>query len=199
MQSNIICAPKIERRRRPILKTRGFENDQYISLDKKSWIVLPVPTLPNQLRSQSQQLVPSNLESDNSARKMVCFGDIQQRFYSQTIGDHPDTSEGPPISLDWNYDVGETIPLEEYESSKGEKKSSSELRLSNLSRRRILVREYGYHLEDIRKAMKQNSRSARQRLHSAKSHKTVMKLENAFKSIGLKTRNMSQPRFPASA
>mmetsp|Transcript_11863 Transcript_11863/g.18200 ORF Transcript_11863/g.18200 Transcript_11863/m.18200 type:complete len:192 (-) Transcript_11863:7-582(-) len=187
-------------RRRSSLKSCNMESDQFISTDKKSWRALPVPDLSKQKRSQSQHFTPSDIDNNVIAlRKTVSFGDIQQRFYSQTLGDHPDTSAGPPISLDWDYHEVENIPLEDYESAKLEKKYKCEMKMSDLTRRRLLVHDYGFDLEDIRKATKETMKSSRQRLRSLKASNTVMRFEKTLKIMGLKTKSSAQARSPPSA
>lgn len=51
-------------------------------------------------------------------RHRVSFGEIQVRKYPIILGDHPDCSSGPPISIGWEYRSHKPMDIEEYESRK---------------------------------------------------------------------------------
>ena len=48
----------------------------------------------------------------------VKFNSIQVRYYDITLGDNPSCTYGPPVTLDWNYDEMESIPIDSYEEGK---------------------------------------------------------------------------------
>lgn len=49
------------------------------------------------------------------AYRKVRFGTVTIRQYDQTLGDHPNCSIGPPVTLDWTYQQQEERPsVDEY-------------------------------------------------------------------------------------
>lgn len=166
---------------KPVLKScNSDENERYISTRRRSWIVLPVPDLPKQGRSRSMDFT-SKTKTGKMDRR-VSFGEIQMRHYTQTVGDHPCTDRGPPISLDWMYKEGERIPVDEYEAKFESKSRRKPTMLSVNDRRNILMQEYGYDISDIKAAIRERIKTAHQRKQSAKAT-PVMKLEKTMKYI----------------
>eukprot|EP00547_Thalassionema_nitzschioides_P012669 CAMPEP_0194258066 /NCGR_PEP_ID=MMETSP0158-20130606/40521_1 /TAXON_ID=33649 /ORGANISM="Thalassionema nitzschioides, Strain L26-B" /LENGTH=190 /DNA_ID=CAMNT_0038997341 /DNA_START=46 /DNA_END=614 /DNA_ORIENTATION=+ len=175
-----------------VLKPSNLKNGQYISPNRESWRVLLIPDLLKEEITRSVEFV-SPEPKERSIRKAVGFGNIQIRYYSQTVGDHPCTARGPPISLDWQYNDGVSIPVDDYESKIATTSRKKPLILSDSRRRRILMQRYGYDLEDINTAIIARRKVARQREKSAKLT-TSMKLGRAFKNVRLGTKMILQVR-----
>lgn len=94
-------------------------------------------------------------EGSQSRPKSVGFDTVKIRFYSQTMGDHPAVSYGPPISLDWDYEQQEDISLEDYESQRVfARRTMRQLVISYYRRKAILSRDYGFSEEELVKAKK---------------------------------------------
>lgn len=190
--------------KRSPLKTLNLENEQYISTDEESSSELVVPKLHKEEITRSIELLSPKPKDRATKRKVVTFSNIQIRYYSQTVGDHPCTTRGPPISLDWQYNVGASIPVDEYESKmtrtrNSRKKKTKSLILSDSQRRIILMNRYGYDLEDIRTAIKERIKTARQREKSAKLTPS-MKVGKVLKNARLNTLKILQVRqFAPSA
>ena len=78
---------------------------------------------------------------------VVQFSTVHIRQYSLCLGDNPSVSEGPPISLDWNYGDERSYKLEEYE----QQKEGEVLRVSSKGRQQIL-KQIGYSRKEIKEA-----------------------------------------------
>ncbi|CAB9501443.1 affinity nitrate transporter 2 [Seminavis robusta] len=95
-------------------------------------------------------------------KRVVHFESVQVREYNITIGDHPFCSKGAPITLDWEFSEGATLPLELYESSKKRssrrrRRSRSRMLMDPIQRRDLLWR-FGHHLDEIEVAAKENEK-----------------------------------------
>jgi len=79
----------------------------------------------------------------------IRFSTIEVREFNCTLGDNPACSRGPPISLDWDYTVGEWISLDEYEAKRNPRRTRRELFMSTSTRRRIVSCELGYTKQEV--------------------------------------------------
>mmetsp|Transcript_23993 Transcript_23993/g.51935 ORF Transcript_23993/g.51935 Transcript_23993/m.51935 type:complete len:418 (+) Transcript_23993:1563-2816(+) len=83
----------------------------------------------------------------------IQYGNVEIREYSNTLGDHPACSEGPPISLDWAFCSRPfEMSIDEYEACRAPRKSWPELSIPKHRRERILV-NLGYSYEEILQAV----------------------------------------------
>jgi len=144
------------------------------------------PTLP--ISSSSSSLSSSG----GSTVSSVSFGKVTVREYSRCAGDHPETKDGPPISLDWGY--SELLPqyLSEYEQTRRQCNSTASMsswarqkqrkgcvkRLSALSRREILMHEFGYTIAEVLEAEKNAQIAKRDREQTLRQTRLARKLES---------------------
>ena len=56
------------------------------------------------------------------------------------LGDNPSCNYGPPVSLDWRYKEANSMPLEDYEDSRGARRKAYQMQIPPVLRRRILER-----------------------------------------------------------
>ena len=98
--------------------------------------------------------------SANEERRKVQFSVVQVREYERIIGDHPDVSVGPPLSLGWQYEETKPKPLDDYEQSRI---SKGDYHLSSFIRKDILVYRFGISEEEIRDVEKEVIRTKIQR------------------------------------
>jgi hypothetical protein len=125
--------------------------------------------------------------------KSVTFKLIEVREYERVLGDHPDTTLGPPISIGWGFVEHDAVDLDEYESQR--KKSGIKVLLAH-TRRRILRDVYGYSDKELRKAEVDVSRIFYQRSQTkslGKFDESCEELcEKATKSIKKFGRNLTK-------
>lgn len=84
--------------------------------------------------------------------RSVSFDSIFVREYERVLGDNPACGSGPPISIGWSYETVTSTSLEEYEITKPRARSKRELYLSASRRKDLLIHEWGFAEEELRKA-----------------------------------------------
>ena len=114
----------------------------------------------------------------------VGFGNIEVRNYKVTLGDHPNCTYGPPVQLDWNYEEGNKVSLEEYEAMRPPRRRMHQMVLNNAKRTTILNKN-GTTPDEIEKAVKDVNKIKRQR-GVTKAMLPYMKVEEAAESAGQK-------------
>jgi hypothetical protein len=127
--------------------------------------------------------VPSAVElSSNlsSGQRRVGFGDVEVREYERVVGDHPDVRLGVPISIGWGYYQRENVPLEKYES---ERKPKALLRMSSVTRKKILHEVFGIPEEEIRQADKEVQKIKKSREHTKQQSDLSAKTESAARGL----------------
>lgn len=98
--------------------------------------------------------------------RSVSFSTIEVREYLRTLGDHPDVAAGPPVSIDWAYAELDSISIDEYESNRGPRRKSHQMRMHPNVRRRVLAlseiseKEMKAMEKQVRKIQKQRSWTA---------------------------------------
>mmetsp|Transcript_52327 Transcript_52327/g.61091 ORF Transcript_52327/g.61091 Transcript_52327/m.61091 type:complete len:192 (+) Transcript_52327:106-681(+) len=95
----------------------------------------------------------------------VSFSTVQVRHYDVTLGDHPDCTDGPPISLDWTYDESIPVELNSYESDRliRGRIRIAPTRISCAVRKNLMSWCGGFTKREILKAEKAARASRRQR------------------------------------
>mmetsp|Transcript_8917 Transcript_8917/g.12338 ORF Transcript_8917/g.12338 Transcript_8917/m.12338 type:complete len:209 (-) Transcript_8917:169-795(-) len=114
---------------------------------------------------------PAESRPRSEKSKSVSFGSLQTREYNVILGDHECCTEGPPLSLGWNYTPNPTVPLDDYERSRAPRRSRRELRQRGDIRRDILLSHAisetpSCSADDIKKTVKRAERKLnRQRMN----------------------------------
>lgn len=149
------CNEKISSKRLAILK-RCISEPLHIQESRRSWKALPKPDMRIIRRhSESLRQVQTNKRSsENRRNSSVSFGEIEMRYYSQTLGDNPSVSYGPPISLDWDYEEIEPIALDFFEDNRPPRRPLHQMILSHHNRKNVLSWQYGVTEDEIKKATK---------------------------------------------
>jgi hypothetical protein len=109
----------------------------------------------SKLESERSQSTSSSSNS-SCCSKRVRFGDCVVRSYSQVLGEHPYCSVGCPLELGWEYDVLQSLTVDDYEATRGRRSPRHDLRLSPEERRSILQE---YSDVELRRACRKLSRS----------------------------------------
>lgn len=137
------------------------------------------------LQQEQQQQSLSN-QQKKKKKKQLSWGTVQIREYSRTIGDHPDVSYGPPLSLDWQYNQHEDISLDSHEQSRivdGNGKKKRFIRMSSLTRRNLLANEFLIPHADLRRAELVVEKVQRRRAQSNRQGTFSAKLEDGLQSF----------------
>jgi hypothetical protein len=169
----------------------------------RSWKALPAPCMiqvkgneMKQTESMSSFFHPAEPSAAAlsiaapSMMKKVCsqvqFRHITIREYEQTLGDNPSVSYGPPISLDWNYTESEATCLDEYEGTRGQRRSLRQMGMNYYQRKGVLTR-YGYSEKEMEIAKKEANKAKTQRAMT-KQFLPLLKIEDALESAARKAK-----------
>ncbi|KAL7497117.1 hypothetical protein ACHAWT_006634 [Skeletonema menzelii] len=90
------------------------------------------------------------------SKRHISFHEVTVREYDMVLGDHPNCSYGPPISLGWHYLEYEPMNVNEYEFHHSRRRNLRQLCLNYYRRQEILLKD---HTEDeLRRATKEKDR-----------------------------------------
>ena len=157
-----------------------------ISVKRSSYKSLPMPDM-DMIRSTS---MASFFHEDTPAclriKRNVSFSNISTRNYPLTLGDNPSVSYGPPTTLDWEFEEGGELSLDDYENNRAPRRKPREM-LLNYYQRKAILEKSGHSEEEIKRARRQAERTKRQR-NTTKSMIQFMRVEDAVQSVGRKTK-----------
>mmetsp|Transcript_11376 Transcript_11376/g.17605 ORF Transcript_11376/g.17605 Transcript_11376/m.17605 type:complete len:919 (-) Transcript_11376:104-2860(-) len=107
-----------------------------------------------------------DIHSEHSAvhgHGRVAFSSVEIREYGITLGDNPCCSNGPPITLDWDYTAHESADLDLYECTRAPRRRRQSMILTYYQRRDVLWRA-GHTLEELEEASRETEKIRKQRL-----------------------------------
>lgn len=116
------------------------------------------------ISSIGQGIARKNSESAAALGRAVSFTSLSIREYPPAISDNPSCSFGPPVQLDWEYEVEETQSIDHYEESRQPRRANHDLLLSYYDRRFLLLKQAGYTRKEVKEAMKEAERVKRERM-----------------------------------
>ena len=105
----------------------------------------------------------SNISIKATPKSSVSFHQVSIREYPRIVGDHPDVGLGCPISISWEHHQCDAEDIDAYESSRGQRKSSTQMRLHPTTRHRMMLAA-GASKEEIKAATKEAAKIQRQRV-----------------------------------
>jgi len=96
----------------------------------------------------------------------VSFGHVQVREYPIILGDNTAVTEGPPLSIDWNFNTDvEEYTVEQYEATSPVKRSIQEMIMPVKYRMECLIR-CGVSTKDIHKRVQEVDIKRKERLET---------------------------------
>jgi hypothetical protein len=133
----------------------------------------------------TKQLVPPTKARSTSSSKgttsshpmlttRVSFNQIEIREYSRCMGDNPATTHGPPLSIDWDYNVAGTYAVDEYEDTRPPRRVSQEFCVPRAIREDILLT----HTDVTKKEMKKTVEEIRTARHRRSMSVALQELED---------------------
>ena len=84
--------------------------------------------LPQYKEITEESSVCSLPSSPKMMRKTVKFGSLRIREHAVVLGDHPCCSAGCPLELGWEHESETELAVDDYETSRSERRSRKELR-----------------------------------------------------------------------
>ena len=121
------------------------------------------PTLPRPCVSiLHNQECPSRHSCEiTESKRHISFHQVTIREYDMVLGDHPNCSYGPPVSLGWHYMEYEPLDVNEYEYHHSRRRPLRQLCLNWYRRMEMLSKDYTE--VEIKKATKEKERIMTQR------------------------------------
>ena len=136
-------------------------------------------------------LVPDSSRTRTRTRHCsIRFDQVHIRAYTQTIGDNPSVSYGPPISLDWTFEELPSEDLEVYETTRPSRRNLRQMMMNYYHRVNLLTWACGVSEQELKRAEKDANRIKRSR-SLTKTLLPAQKLEEAWQSVGRKAKRWS--------
>ena len=160
-------------------------------------------------KNKRNHLIQNGLKESTERSTKVSFSTISIRAYNRILGDNPSCSNGPSLSIGWEYvNVVEGYNLEDFEHNRlYTRRLDHEMVLSRPERESILI-SLGYSQIEIARAVRANIKVKNQRrrtIHNLSFSKveeaveTVRKkLTSAVKKSVLKKKNKNTPNLDRS-
>jgi hypothetical protein len=96
-------------------------------------------------------------------KRHISFHQVVVRYYGMILGDHPNCSYGPPVTLEWDYLEYEPLPLDEYEYHHARRRPLRLLMLNYYKRKAMLLADHNYSMRELQQATREVDRTKRQR------------------------------------
>lgn len=123
------------------------------------------------------------------SKRHISFHQIIVRDYDMVLGDHPNCSYGPPVSLGWHYLEYEPLDLNEYEYHHSRRRPLRQLVLNSYRRKKMLLTEKAHTLDELNRATKEKNRVQKNR-SITRTLVPYWKVEDAFESAGRKLKRI---------
>jgi hypothetical protein len=181
-----------------IMKVKSRPGPLFINNSRRRWKSLPATDLNKILTATKSQIDTSNRNNPEEVdsqlqhplrRNSVSFDSIRIRFYSQTLGDNPSVSYGPPIQLDWDYEEQGDIQIDEYERNHPKRRNLKQLVMSYYHRRNLLSWQYGVSDADLKKATEEADK-IKLRRNITKTLLPLMTFESALERASRRARQI---------
>lgn len=130
----------------------------------------------------------SPTKNPNNLKGPVCFDAVTIRTYYLTLGDHPSCTKGPALSLSWEYQQYEEIPIDIFEEfregqrgqSKHEMYISSQIRKDLVKRLNVSDEEIVERQNEIDEIKKQRLKT---KVQMKKKNRRRKKLKKLLKNV----------------
>ena len=170
-----------------LLRSSSAEDVKFIKTTKRCWRSLPRPDLDEMVRSTSSPDLQTETGAFPSRSSSVRFSDVSIRSYSQTLGDNPSCSYGPPVQLDWDYEENLALAIDEYEDNRPPRRSMRQMVLSYYVRKNMLMFYYGVSEEELKASKRRINREKLCRSVTASSV-LLMPMEAVLESVARKAK-----------
>mmetsp|Transcript_28914 Transcript_28914/g.43665 ORF Transcript_28914/g.43665 Transcript_28914/m.43665 type:complete len:298 (+) Transcript_28914:94-987(+) len=154
----------------------SFEDTLYHTLSTICSSESYIKSLPKPAIKQSKKNMPTV-----GATRSVSFNSVQIREHDITLGDHPSSSTGPPVQLDWKPKNESTIDLDQYENSRQPRRKRRQLKLSFQEREEILSSS-GFTVDQLKNAWMESLKIRQQRYETIMKGSIATKVEEMWES-----------------
>ena len=155
----------------------GWDREEYLpALNRPSHTVLNLPDCTTRR--------PCDI---TESRRHISFGSVTVREYAMVLGDHPDCSYGPPVTLGWDYLEFKPLPVDEYEIHHALRRPLIQLCLNYYMRMKFLLLDYSE--QEIKEATRKKSFTKFKR-NITRQFLPYWKVEDGVTSAGRKLKRL---------
>jgi len=138
------------------------DSDLFSRTHRRLDLPVPLKTVPSEVGGEEFR------EKCVDKKHRVTFGELEVRKYGIILGDNPCCEMGPPITIDWAPFKSKSVPIEDYESTRGPRRTKDELQMGWIQRKQVLRKLDGATDEEMREAACQAQRIRDQRNRTLK-------------------------------
>lgn len=131
--------------------------------------------------------------AEDAPSRRVQFKQVTVRDYAMVLGDHPNCSWGPPVTLGWAYEEYAPLEVDEYEFHHALRRPLRQLTLSSINRTELLTTHSGHTEAELKDAVKEKDRECLRR-SITRSLLPCWRVEDAVESAARKLRRRIQTR-----
>lgn len=118
----------------------------------------------------------------SSSERSIKFKALTMREYEIVLGNHPNCSDGPALSIGWSYNTRGPIDINRYEKSmEGMRRTRAQMLIPR-KHREYLLQDFGFSSTDINESIKEIQRIQKERKETYKGSK-FSNVEKAFSGI----------------
>lgn len=121
--------------------------------------------------------------NSSSSSRSVSFSTIEVHDHCVVLGDHPFTSCGPSLELDWTTQSSSILDLEQYEANRDPRRSRLQLSLPESMRTDWLL-DQGYTLREIHESVSRRSKETKK----MKRSQSIVRKLSSFVGLKVSTR-----------
>eukprot|EP00539_Tryblionella_compressa_P006541 CAMPEP_0178754954 /NCGR_PEP_ID=MMETSP0744-20121128/12448_1 /TAXON_ID=913974 /ORGANISM="Nitzschia punctata, Strain CCMP561" /LENGTH=279 /DNA_ID=CAMNT_0020408927 /DNA_START=183 /DNA_END=1022 /DNA_ORIENTATION=- len=122
-------------------------------------------------------------------KRTVNFDSISIREFARALGDNPATTNGPPLTLDWDYEDIGSIKVDEYEETRPPRRVTQQMVIPGKMRERILLSETPTTKQQIN-SMISEVRSSRHKRQVTVAMQDFEEWHKAFEFLSRRIRRM---------
>ena len=125
-----------------------------------------------------------SLAAQPLTKRTVSFSQLDIKEFKMSLGDHPCSSSGPPVMLDWDSQptMERVVSLDEYERMRSPRRQRNKLRLSYRERKRVLEDQQGFTTEEVNQAWAEAIKIRQQRHETLKRSPLMNTLDDVYES-----------------
>jgi hypothetical protein len=125
-----------------------------------------------------------SLAAEPMMKRTVSFSQLEIKEFKMSLGDHPCSSTGPPVMLDWDSQplLERVVSLDEYERLRSPRRARNKLRLSYRDRKSVLEDQQGYTTEEVNRAWAEAIKIRQQRLETLHRSPLMNTLDDVYES-----------------
>jgi len=123
----------------------------------------------------------SSCNSSSALDRSVSFHNVEIREYNMTIGDNPSARMGPPVGISWEHRNEVSMPLNDYEDGRGERRTQQEMIITK-ERKYDIIKESGVPNREIASTVRKTNKIKNQRMQTVNNATSFSKFEEAFES-----------------